>query len=337
MLRPEPIAPGGRIRIVSPGLPTLALVPDRARRAEQVLRGLGFDVSYGQHAFAVSDDGIAAGTAAERAADIMNAFADESADAILISDSGLGSRDLLPFLDPAVIALNPKPFIGFCDSVFLHQYLVSRVGMSSFFGCMFMLHLGEAGGPFPETIESFRTALMDDEPLICRPAPTRTVGPIDWYVPEAERQPRARNHPGGWTWVRPGQARGPFLGGEISVLPQVIKDFGLQWDGAVLFWDVAFRNDRPVFPQFEALCHCADLSGLAGMVVGAHPRLEPDAWAAVVSNLARDLLPGSTFPILANADLSHADPSWIVPYGEEVLLDDAEGMIFPRVTATVRP
>jgi len=337
MLRPRPIPPGGSIRVISPGLPTLALIPERARRAEQALRGLGFDVSYGRHAFTVSDDGITAGTAAERAADVMDAFADESADAILVSDTGLGSRDLLPFLDPAVIALNPKPFIGFCDSVFLHQYLVSRAGMSSFFGCMFMLHLGEGGGPFPETIDSFRAALMDDGPLICRPAPTRTVALIDWYVPEAEGRSRLRNYPGGWTWVRPGQARGPLLGGEISVLPQIIQDFGLQLDGVVLFWDVAFLNHSPVFPQFEALCHTADLSGLAGMVVGAHPRLEPDEWAAVVSDLMRDLLPGTTFPLLANVDLSHADPSWIVPYGEEVVLDDAEGMVFPRVSATVQP
>jgi muramoyltetrapeptide carboxypeptidase len=332
MLIPKPLAADSHIRIISPGMPTIALVPDRTRRAERALRNLGFEISYGAHALSVSDDGTTAGAAADRAADVMEAFGDESVDAILASDSGLGSRELLPLLDAAVIAANPKPFIGFCDTNFLHQYLASYAGISSLYGCIFTLHFGEVGGPYPETLEYFKSALMSPEQLICRPLPSRTADVIDWFDPESEGQLRGRDIPGGWTWVRPGCARGQLLGGEISTIPAIVNCFDLRLDGTVLFWHVAIHNEQPLRTQLEALSACADLSNLAGMIVGAHPRLAPDQWAQVVDSMMQELLPGTSFPILTNADLGHLCPSWIVPYGEDVVLDDSKGIIFPRAT-----
>ena len=48
---PTPAGPGSHIRIMSPGMPTLMHVPERGERAEAPLCGLGFEVSYGRHAF----------------------------------------------------------------------------------------------------------------------------------------------------------------------------------------------------------------------------------------------------------------------------------------------
>jgi muramoyltetrapeptide carboxypeptidase len=330
MLIPKPVKAGGHIRIVSPGMPTIALLPNRARRAEEALRKLGYDTSYGARAFAVSADGTTAGSAADRAADLMEAFADDAVDAILTSDSGLGSREIMPLLDAAVIAANPKPFIGFCDTVYLHQYLASYAGVSSLYGCVLTLHFGEAGGPYPETLSGFERALRSSELLTCQPVPSRTAELIDWFDPESEQRVRPREVPGGWDWLRPGRARGPLIGGEISTVPDLVRCFDLQLDGAVLFWHIAVHNAQPIRAQFEDVCNCADLSGLAGMIIGAHPSLPPAQWARDVDELIRDLLPGTSFPVLVNSDLGHLCPAWTVPYGEDVVLDDAEGVSFPR-------
>jgi muramoyltetrapeptide carboxypeptidase len=328
---PKPLPPGGNIRVISPGFPSIALIPKRAQRAERALRAQGFEVSYGRHAFMVGEDDLTAGSPAERAADLMEAFEDPTVDAILVSDSGLGSSELIPLLDANVIAANAKPFIGYCDTVFLHHYLAVQAGISSFIGCALMVNWGEAGGPFPETIESFRDALMSDAPLVCRPAQTRTRKFVNMFVAKHEAAPRDRTEPGGWTWLRGGRGRGPLFGGEISILPDLVKEFDIHWEDKVLFWDVAFTNKLPTRPQLEALCGCTDLSGLAGMIVGAHPRLGLAEWAAELAQVVADLLPGTTFPILANADLSHVAPTWIVPYGAEVVLDDTEGVTFTRL------
>lgn len=332
MLRPKPLAAGGHVRIISPALPTIAHIPERARRADRVLRDLGFEVSYGVHAFSISDDGISAGSAADRAADFMEAFEDDSVDAILTSDAGMGSRDILPLLSAASIVAHPKPFIGFCDTAFLHQYLASCAGMSSFYGCVFMIHLAESGGPFPETLDFFERAVMASDALTCQPMPSRTRTALNWYDPELEPVPRKRGEPGGWTWLRPGLGRGQLVGGEISIIPEIVSYFDLRLEQSVLFWDIAGSNKLPLRPQFKKLCTSADLKNISGMIVAAHPRLPSEQWAVTIESLINEFLPGAAFPILVNADLGHLSPSWIVPYGEDMVMDHAEGIIFPRTS-----
>ena len=91
---PAPVGPGDRMRIISPGMAALNFIPVRANRAERILTDLGFTVSYGSRALLVDERGMLAGTAEERAADFVEAFADPSVDAILAADAGLGNRDL---------------------------------------------------------------------------------------------------------------------------------------------------------------------------------------------------------------------------------------------------
>ncbi|MEV0591393.1 LD-carboxypeptidase [Nonomuraea cavernae] len=326
---PAPVGADAHIRIVSPGLPTLNYIPDRARRAERALFERGFTVSYGGRAFLVSADGGFAGSAQDRAADLMEAFADPSVDAILAADAGQGGRDLLDHLDPATIAANPKPFIGYCDNVFINQFLASKAGVSSLYGCTLMVHIGEAGGPYPETLDYLTRALASADPLECAPVPSRTGGLISLYEPELERLPRERDTLGGWTWLRPGIGRGTLVGGEITLVPELVSCFGLSLRSAVLFWHVGY-HDFPVQQLLKKVCDQADVAGLAGMIVGAHPVIPPAEWAATVGALLEEFVPGTAFPVVVNADLSHLCPSWTVPYGEEVILEAPDRIAFLR-------
>lgn len=332
---PAPVGPGGDIRIISPGMPTLAYVPDRVQRAERVLNGLGFTVSYGHNAFKISADGTTAGTARERAADLMDAFADPSVHAVLASDAGMGGRELLDLLDPAVLAANPKPFLGYCDNVFLNQYLASEAGLTSLYGCTVMIHIGEGGGAYPETLDFLVGALDSSRPMECTPVPSRAGDLISWYVPELERRQRPRDIDGGWTWLRPGTARGTLLGGEITIVPELVDCFDLTLDSAVLFWDVSYHG-LPIRPLFQAMCEKADLTRLAGMVIGAHPKAAPAEWARTVAGLLAEFLPEIDYPVVVNSDLSHTCPAWIVPFGEEVVLEAPDRIVFPRHVAPPR-
>ena len=330
---PPPVRPGAHLRVVSPAMPTLAYVPVRAQRAERALTDRGFTVSHGSRALTISADGMTAGTAGERAADLMDAFADPSVDAILAADAGLGTRDVLEHLDAATIAANPKPFVGYCDNVYLHQYLATEAGISSLYGCTYMIHLGEAEGAFTETLDYLTWALDSDVPLSCTPVPSRTGDRLRLYEPELEALPRPRHTAGGWTWLRPGTGRGAFLGTELTLVPDLVDDFGLALRSAVLFWDVAYHG-QDVEPLFERLCDRVDLTALAGMVVGAHPAIAPDDWAHLVDGLLDKFLPGIAYPVVVNSDLSHRHPSWTVPYGEEVVLEAPNRIVFTRRAAS---
>lgn len=330
LLLPAPLAAGDDIRIVSPAAPTIGYCTERAERAEQALSGLGFNVSYGKNVYAVSDDGSTAGSAQERAADLMEAFGDPAVDGIFCSDAGEGSVDLIPYLDADFIRSNPKAFIGYSDNVFLHQYLLSEVGLASYYGYTFLHHLGEIGGPFPETLDCFRQAVMSDADLHCVPMVSRTSDWYSWIDPDVLHKQRVRATPGGVDWIRRGRVEGPLMGAALPLLPELVTDWGLRTDGAVLFWDVNLYNEVPIRDLLADLVAVADLTKLAGMVVGANQVLPAEQWAREVAVLLDELLPGTSFPVLVNADLSHLCPSWLVPYGSTVVLGESDGLLFPR-------
>jgi muramoyltetrapeptide carboxypeptidase len=332
LVMPSVLVPGDNVRVVSPASPMMSYVPDRLRRAESTVRGLGLRVSYGRHAYDVSMDGAAAGSAEQRAADLMEAFEDPSVQAIFCSDAGEGSAELVPYLDPDRIRGNPKPFVGYSDNVFLNQYLLSRAGLVSYYGYTFLHHMGEVGGAFPETLDNFRAAVMTGGDLWCRPASSRTSDWYSWVDPAVQHLRRERKVAGGYEWLRPGRAEGPLVGAALPLIPELIRRFGLQVDSAVLFWDVNLYNEVPVRRLLADVCECADLSKLAGMVVGAHQLVPPRRWAAEVADDLAALLPGARFPVMVNADLSHLCPSWLVPYGARVVLGTGDGLWFQRGT-----
>jgi muramoyltetrapeptide carboxypeptidase len=330
---PVPLQPGAHIRVISPSFPMLYHSPLAARRAEDVLAGLGLRVSYGAHAAEITDDGRSAGTPQQRAADLMDAFTDPSVDAVFSAWGGETALELLPLLDAGVLRTARKAFIGNSDNVWLNHYLWQAAGLTTYFGATFIDEIGEPGGPFPETVRSFRDALMSAGDLVCRPADGRTSERRQRNAPDARQ--RGRNVEGGWRWVRHGRGRGTFLGAEIGMLLAMDDHFGLKLDGCVLFWDL-----RPHLEDLDGahrvLAELADrvsLGGLAGMVVGPDVRHTPQAWADVVDDLLSAVLPGATYPVIVNADIGHLDPKWVVPYGREVVLDSSSGVVFPRYDA----
>lgn len=327
------IVAGAHIRIVSPCFPTLAHIPERGHRAEKALRGRDFEVSYGEHAFGMSADGITAGSPEDRAADLMTAFADPAVDALLISDAGLGSADLPGLLDPAVITANPKPLIGVCDTIYLHQYLAS-LGVGSYYGCSLIFHLGDVGGPFPEMLDCLASALSGAAPLRCLPLGDKAAPPASWHDAEVEGAPRVRDYSGAWTWLRDGSGSGPLFGGEISLLPKVARRFDFDYSSTVLFWDVSEEQPAPVEDLVANLAAAVDLTRLAGMVVGSNPRVRPADWVSSVSAALERAVPAPTYPIVINADICHMTPSWVLPFGEDAVLDSRYGLTFPRTTGS---
>jgi muramoyltetrapeptide carboxypeptidase len=327
---PAPAAAGSHIRVVSPGFPTLGHLPERGRRGADALRGLGFDVSWSRHAYAMSTDGQTAGTERQRADDITEAFADPEVGAILVSDAGHGSRALIPMLDDAVIAANPKPFIGFCDTAYLQHHFALELGLGSYYGCSLTVHLGDVGGPFPETAAGLVAALRADGPLEYRPIPAKARPLTTWFDPAEESRIRVRDVAGAWEWQRGGEAYGPLVGGEISQLPGIVRHFGLSLDGSVVFVDITEEHTVPPQWLLARLFASVDLRGVAGLLIAANPIVAPALWSAQVRAAVDRLLPGTTFPVVVNVDICHMAPCWTVPFGEPVHLTADRRLVFPR-------
>jgi muramoyltetrapeptide carboxypeptidase len=326
---PPLLRPMSHIRVVSPSWPAIFYAPQRAERAEQALRALGFRVTYGEFAAEVTDDGIAAGTPQQRAADFMNAVNDPGVDAILSAGGGDRTWELLPLLDADAIRRSPKPFVGHCENTWLNHYLLEEAGLTSFYGTTYMAHLGEAGGIFPETGQYFLGALVEGGAQSFRPVPRRTNQFFNWQDPAIEGTRRELNVAGGWHWVRPGRGSGRLLGSEISIFTRMIGHFDLDLAGTVLFWDVAPTNADSVADLLRDAAKVADLGALAGMIVGGDVRYEPEDWADRVSSALSEVVGVVDYPVVVNADIGHVDPLWLLPYGREAVLDSRDGIHVP--------
>lgn len=329
LLLPKKIGPDSHIRIVSPSWPSIYYTPYRTARAERAMADFGFTFSYGRHAAEVTDDGGSAGTAEQRAQDVMEAFTDDKADVILSAAGGGTTREILPLLDGDIIRASRKPFIGYCDNVWLNQYLLEN-GLCSYYGLAYVAHFGEPGGIYPEIAEQLRVALLSHEEIVCSSADRRTNQYFNWQDPKMEQRVRIRNVRGGCDWIRQGSGRGRFIGGGVEGLPGLIDHFNLDLDGAVLFWDVGPSTFRPVPYLLAEIARRADLSRLAGMVIGANIRSRPERWATTVSAALDEVIGEVSYPVMVNADIGHLDPPWVTPYGMDAVLDSQAGLRFPR-------
>jgi len=327
--RPPLLKPGGHIRVVNPAWPSMSYARQRAARAERVLLNMGFRVSYGEYAWEITDDGRSAGSPEQRASDFMAAVTDPDVDAILSAGGGATSWELLPLLDDEAISRNAKPFIGECENVWLHQYLLYQANLASYYGAAFMPEFGEVGGIFPETAESFIRALCEGGELSYEPVPDRTNAFYGWMDPVIEATPRTRAVEGGWHWINEGRGEGQFVGGEAAYLARCIDRFTPDLTGSLLFWHVMPNNGASVADNLRELARRIDLSSLAGMVVGTDMRHDPPEWAALVAAALAEVVGPVDYPVLANADIGHTDPGWVLPYGVNAVLDSRLGLRFP--------
>jgi muramoyltetrapeptide carboxypeptidase len=126
---PRAIRAGDGIAIVSTSSPAK---PGDLERLVAYLEGRGHPVSVMPHASAAT--GYTAGPAADRAADLMAAFADPDIRLVMPAEGGEGAASLLPLLDFDVIARSGKVFVGLSDTSILANAIVSRAGLAALHG-----------------------------------------------------------------------------------------------------------------------------------------------------------------------------------------------------------
>ena len=132
MLKPKVLKPGATLAIVSPASAAKA---DLVSAGVERLNQLGYKTVLAPHALSRGPL-YYAGTAQERADDLMSAFSYPAIDGVICTRGGWGSSELLPLLDADVIRSNPKVFVGYSDHTSLHTWLARECGMVSFYAPM---------------------------------------------------------------------------------------------------------------------------------------------------------------------------------------------------------
>jgi muramoyltetrapeptide carboxypeptidase len=132
-IKPPRLKKDAHIRIIAPASPpSLKNLTVGVER----LRKFGFKVSFGDNIKKTKQIGYLSAPDTERAKELINAFQDDSVDAIFCARGGYGSMRILPLIDYDIIEKHPKIFVGYSDITALHIAINKKTGLITFHGLM---------------------------------------------------------------------------------------------------------------------------------------------------------------------------------------------------------
>lgn len=331
---PPKLSAGDRVAVVSPSFAAPGMFPAVHERSMRRLRDeLGLEpVEY-------PTTRRLGATRADRAADLMAAFADPTIRAVLATIGGDDQLTVLPYLDPAAFTADPKPFVGYSDNTNLLNWLWGH-GVAGYHGGSTMVHLGRGGGPHPVSLGSLRAALLTGGDLELHQVESFNEDEQDWNDPSSlDQEPFTLTSPG-WSWHRPDRVvTAPTWGGCLEALHwnlatgrwiRPVEDYA----GCVLLLETS-EEMPPATEVFRMLRHFGERGLLAqfpAIVVGTAranslerptPLEQRDPYRAgqreAILRALETYHPEAM--VVFNVDIGHTDPQWVLPYGGRLTVD----------------
>jgi len=295
LTKPPALRSGATLAVVSPASTPK---PELVHAGMECLRQLGYQPVLYPHAL---DRGplYYAGTAEERASDLMTAFADPAIDGILCTRGGWGSAELLPHLDAGLVRANPKVFVGYSDHTSIHVWLTRAASLVSFYAPMVAADFARPNGR--EQV-SWKHAME---------------GSPNWSLGDEQ----------GLRVLRPGVAEGTLTGGCLSIFAEALGTPYAALPASADAPRVLFLEDIGTKPyQWDRMLlhlrYAGMLEHVSGIVFGdmkqcvpaeEEPRLE-----AAILHALRDF----SGPIGIGLQSGHVDePNVTVPLGLRVRLE----------------
>ena len=282
---------------------------DNTRWIEERFAAMGLTLTFGEHVD--EDDQFRSASIQHRVADLHAAFADPDVAGIITVIGGFNSNELLPYLDFDLIAANPKFFCGYSDITALQNAILARTGLVTYSGP----HWSSWGmrDHFEPTGDWFRAAVMNDAPIAVEPS--RAWTDDLWFADQENRTPVPND---GWWALRPGQASGRIVGGNLCTLNLLQGTPNMPaLDDALLFLEASLTSDASTFARdLTSLLQLPDADGVTGLVIGRFQTSSAVTREALDEIVTRQpALHGK--PVLAGVDFGHTSPLLTFPIGGE--------------------
>lgn len=251
----------------------------------QQLQEWGFRVRIGAtvgnkyHGFAGTDD--------ERCADLQQMLNDPTIHAILCGRGGYGMSRIIDRLDFRWFRKSPKWIIGFSDITILHAHLFGRLHIASFHASMARAFADKNFS----NIKTLHNALTGKNARYRCP-------------------PHQLN--------RKGEAIGPLIGGNLSLLAHITgTKTAFSAVGAILFLEDVGEYLYNIERMFIQLKRSGLLSNLSGLVVGGFTETRDGKipFGATVEELIRAQVEEFSFPVCFGFPVSHADSNVTLKHG----------------------
>lgn len=278
------------------------------QRAVRVFEDLGYELLLGKSTGLKEDK--CAGSAAERAADIMAMFKDPTIDAIICARGGYGGNRVLPLLDYDVIRANPKIFIGYSDITGFLTSFAQKSGLITFHGPMLTTYGKET---IQYNLDTFQQVLS---------------GQHDLRI-DSTQKCTARS-------LKPGLASGPLWGGNLTL---VIERLGtsdqIDTRGSILFIE---EIDEKLYAFERMLLHLKNSGSLLhinGLLVGEMVEMGDTEvpFGKNTDEIILDVCSDLDIPIISNFPCGHGDYQATLPVSHHVEIhanEDSPHILIPE-------
>ncbi len=306
VVKPKRLKEGDLVGFVNPA--GAMFNPDGAEIAREAMAALGLRSVFGDHLF--DRYGYLAGRDEDRAADINSLFANPEVSAVLALRGGWGCNRLLPLLDYDVIRKNPKILMGMSDITGLLVGVHAKTGLVNFYG-------PTGGSSWNEfTTDNARRVLFDGEAITMR----NKVGTADRLVQVDNRV----------LTITGGTARGPLLGGNLTVLTAMMGSSYLpDFDGSILFVEDLNEEIYRVDRMLTQLGLAGVLGKVAGFVFGDCKNCDPGSGygSLTLQEVLTDHIGPLGVPAWYGSMIGHIADKFTVPLGVEAEIDADAGTI----------
>jgi muramoyltetrapeptide carboxypeptidase len=282
------LRPGDRVAVVSPSGPVLS---DRLDAGCAVLRSWGLDVVLGAHVLDVDDRfEYLAGTDADRASDLQQAWLDPALAAVLCARGGYGAHRMVDLLDwPAMAAAPPKVFAGFSDVTALHEAFAVRLAVATLHAPM----VGSLQIRDERSADLLRRTLFSPESALVLTSPTAET-------------------------LVPGVASGVTVGGCLALLADNLGTPTARAgvDGGILILEDTGEDRYRIDRMLTQLLRSGWLDGVAGIALGSWFECQDGVRELMLERLGR-----LGVPVVWELGFGHGPRSLTVPLGIPATLD----------------
>ncbi len=307
-LKPPRLKAGDQVGIISPAGATYD--PDRLDLVIDAVKGLGFVPLVAPHV--LDRYGYLAGRDRDRAADINAYFANPQVTALLPLRGDWGSARLLPYLNYAAIRRHPKVLIGFSDITALLLAIHAQTGLVTFHGPHGLTAWRQ------DQVENFRRVLMGAEALTYS-------NPLVGADQDRLMRDQGRIH-----MLTPGQASGPLIGGNLSVMAGLVgSPYMPDTRGRILFLEDVGEPPYRIDRMITQLKLAGLLDHLAGFVFGQCVDCSPGEGygSLTLREILQDHIQPLGIPAWMGAWIGHVEPLWTLPIGTRVTIDANSGRL----------
>jgi muramoyltetrapeptide carboxypeptidase len=316
LIKPTALKPGATVGLITPS--TFVTDPDRIALAERTIKYFGLKMKMGSNVR--KRTGYVGGTVAERVADLHEMFSDKTVDAVFAIRGGYGAGQLLDRIDYDLIRLNPKIFIGYSDITALHLAIHQKSRLVTFHGPVVLSKFTDY------TKSAYRKALFEPKPMgvLTNPPDSDPLRP-----PHTLRT------------VRPGKARGPLIGGNLSLIASLMgTPYEIDTRGKILFIEDVDEQPYSIDRMLTQLRLAGKLQAAAGIIFGEcedcrqkdyKPSFDSTfSLGEVVDNILGPL----RVPVLSGLTIGHTDDQLTLPLGVMAELDADKGELNIQEAAT---